>query len=73
MLIMTQETLNTGLAFYAAQEYYGFQTGPVTVLVTGQLSERGPHRLYAAYAFMFTGNGLVNPTAEQLALFKLPV
>jgi len=67
MLTITQQTLNTGLAFAAALEWYGATPGPLVVRVTEPVTNNGPHRLYAVYAFMYTGNGLMKPTPEELA------
>ena len=64
---MTQDVLNVSLAVGVAMEYYGFTQGPVTLVVTNQLTAKGPYRLSASYAYWYTGDSLRNPTQEELA------
>jgi hypothetical protein len=72
MLTITQTTLNPSLVVATAAEFYGFQTGPVTVIVTDPITAKGPHRLYAVYAYMFTGEGVRSPMAHELELWTIP-
>lgn len=72
MLTLTQATLCPSLVVAHAAEYYGFTTGPVTVIVTDPITAKGPHRLYAVYAYMFTGNDIRNPMQHELELWKIP-
>lgn len=71
MLTINQtDELSSASALEVAKEYYGFQTGPVLVVVadTNLLAlSNGWHRISSSYAYMFTGEALIKPTPVELA------
>lgn len=69
MLTITQKELDLNDAKNAGFEWYGSTCGPITVIVTGQLSDnpKAHYRLDCRYALTYVGGEVRKPLKHELA------